>query len=102
MALNSRGNVSTPVGTGGSMARFALINNYLYTVGDVDLSVFNISNSRQPVFSTKLQVDWHVETIFPVENKLFVGSNNGMFMYDVSVSPESPVKVGQFTHARAC
>ena len=93
---------STPVGTGGSMARFALINNYLYTVSDANLNIFNITNSNQPVFSNKVQVDWHVETIYPLKDKLFIGSNNGMFIYDVQASPSNPVKMGEFTHARAC
>jgi hypothetical protein len=92
----------SPIGQGGSMARFALINNYLYTVGDADLSVFNISNSNNPAFLKSLQVDWHVETIYPFEDKLFIGSNNGMFIYNVKSSPANPVKVGEFTHARAC
>jgi hypothetical protein len=102
MSLNSRGNVNMPVGTGGSMARFALVNNYLYTVGESDLNIFNITNSKQPAFANKVQVDWHVETIYPFESKLFVGSNNGMFMYDINSSPDNPAKVGEFTHARAC
>ena len=102
MSSNNRGNVSTPIGTGGSMARFALIDNYLYTVGESDLSVINISNSTAPVFVNKFQVDWHVETIYPFDDKLFVGSNNGMYMYNVKSSPEKPTKIGEFTHVRAC
>lgn len=102
MALNNRGSASTPVGTGGSMARFALIKNYLYTVGESELSVFNISDGQKPLFSNKFQVDWHVETIFPFEDKLFVGANNGMYMYDASSSPEHPSAIGEFTHARSC
>src|SRR5437868_11137236 len=87
---------SAPIGTGGSMARFALINNYLYTVGDMDLNAFNITNSKQPVFADKLQVDFHLETLYPFGNKLFIGANNGMFIYNVSSSPGHPVKVGEF------
>jgi hypothetical protein len=98
---NSAPGNSSPVGTGGSMARFALINNYLYTVGDADLNIFNISNSNQPVFSNKVQVDWHVETIYPFQDKLFIGSNNGMFIYNIQ-SPSNPVKMGEFTHASSC
>ncbi|MEO8766027.1 MAG: hypothetical protein ABI416_17125 [Ginsengibacter sp.] len=93
---------NSTAGKGGSMARFALVNNYLYAVGSSDLSAINITNGSQPVFSNKVLVDWHVETIYPFKDKLFVGSNNGMFIYDVSASPENPVKVGEFTHARAC
>jgi hypothetical protein len=104
-ALNSSAgftkSTGSPLGQGGSMARFALINNYLYTVGDAALSVFNISNGNSPTFLKFLQVDWRVETIYPFGNKLFIGSNNGMFIYDVA-SPANPVKAGEFTHARAC
>jgi hypothetical protein len=92
----------SPIGQGGSMARFALMNNYLYTVSDYDLNVFNIANSVDPSFVSKVQVDWHVETIYPFKNKLFIGSNNGMFIYDVASSPANPSKLGEFTHVRAC
>jgi len=101
-ALAGAGTGSSPVGIGGSMARLTLLNNYLYTVGDVDLSTFDISNSINPVFLSKTQVDWHVETIYPFKDKLFVGSNNGMFIYDVQSTPAHPVRLGQFIHVRAC
>jgi hypothetical protein len=90
------------MGHGGSIARFALAGNYLYTVGDQDLTSFNITNSNNPLFSNKTQIDWHVETIYPFKDKLFIGSNNGMFIYDINTSPGNPVKVGEFTHARSC
>jgi hypothetical protein len=98
----SSSNAGSPIGQGGSMARFALVNNYLYTVDDNYLNVFNISNSENPTFSDKVLVDYHVETIYPFEDKLFIGSNNGMFIYDIQSSPESPVRSGEFTHARSC
>ncbi len=101
-----RSNTSTasvsPIGQGGSMARFALLNNYLYTVDYSDLNIFNISNGINPTFSNKVQVDYHVETIYPFKNKLFVGSNNGMFIYNVEPTPDNPLKIGEFTHVRAC
>lgn len=90
------------VGTAGSMARFAIVNNYLYAVDQNNLNVFNISNGNDPQFLKQVLVDYHVETIYPFENKLFIGSNNGMFIYDVESSPGNPVKAGEFTHARSC
>ena len=66
-------NTSSPVGTGGSMARFAIVNNYLYTVDDYNLNVFNITNSNEPGFLKQVSVDYHVETIYPFENNLFIG-----------------------------
>jgi hypothetical protein len=95
-------NSGSPVGKGGSMARFAIVNNYLYTVDDNNLNVFNITNSNEPSFSNKLMVDYHVETIYPFEDKLFIGSNNGMFIYNIESSPANPVKSGEFTHSRSC
>jgi len=44
----------------------------------------------------------HVETIYPLKNRLFVGTNNGMYMYDVQSSPSNPSLIGQFTHVRGC
>lgn len=98
----SNNNSATPVGISGSMARFALVNNYLYTVDDTYLNVFNVSNTNDPSFSSKVQIDWHVETIYPFKNNLFIGSNHGMYIYNIQSSPGNPVKAGQFIHARAC
>jgi hypothetical protein len=95
-------NVSSPVGTSGSMARFAIVNNYLYTVNESNLNIFNIANSNNPEFLKEVSIDYHVETIYPFENKLFIGSNNGMFIYNIESSPESAVKSGEFTHTRSC
>ena len=101
-ASTSAGGSQAGTGTGGSMARFTIINDYLYTVGYSDLSVFAISNSNDPVFANKTQVDWHIETIYPFKDKLFIGSNTGMYMYDIASTPENPTAIGQFTHARSC
>jgi hypothetical protein len=88
--------------TNGSMARFSIINHFLYAVGYSNLTAFDISKPFLPAYASTVMVDWHVETIYPLNDKLFVGTNNGMYMYDVQVSPSKPVLVGQFTHARGC
>ncbi len=90
------------VATNGSLARFSIINNYLYTVGPNNLVTFDISQPFSPGFTSSVQVDWHVETIYPLKDKLFVGTNNGMYMYDVQSSPSNPSLIGQFIHARGC
>jgi hypothetical protein len=93
---------SSKVGTNGSTARFSIIDEFLYTVGYSNLSTFDISKPWQPAFSSTVQVDWHVETIYPLKDKLFVGTNSGMFMYDVQNTPGTPKLAGSFTHVRAC
>ena len=66
------------------------------------MNIFDISNTNNPIVSNTVSVDYHVETIYPFENKLFIGSNNGMFIYSIDSTPGNPVKSGEFTHARAC
>lgn len=91
------------VGMGGSMARITLLNNYLYTVSTSELYAFSIANPREPKFVNKTLIanNQFIETIYPFKNKLFIGSTVGMFIYDVS-TPATPVRQGQFTHARSC
>ena len=90
------------VGTNGSMARFSIVNNYLYAVGMSNLTAFDISQPFAPLYKSSVQVDFHVETIYPLKDKLFVGTNNGMYMYDINAAPDKPSLIGQFTHVRGC
>jgi hypothetical protein len=91
----------SPFGAGGSMARFTIVNNYLYAVSNSALNVVSIVNGPDPVFSNRVQIGWGIETIYPFNNKLFIGSNNGMFIFDIS-NPTNPTAMGSFSHARSC
>ncbi len=101
-AASASSQSSTVVATNGSLARFSIINNFLYAVGNNNLLAFDISQPFTPGYTSSVLVDWHVETIYPLKDKLFVGTNNGMYMYDVQTSPSSPALIGQFVHARGC
>jgi hypothetical protein len=92
-AMNAAAPIGNQVGTNGSMARFSIINNFLYTVGYSNLTAFDISQPYAPAFASTVQVDWHVETIYPLKDRLFVGTNNGMYMYDVQNSPSTPALI---------
>lgn len=88
-------------GMGGSMARFALLNQYLYALNSTNLISVDISSPQNPVQSGTTGIGWGIETIYPFNDKLFIGSTNGMFIYDVS-NASSPSKLGQFTHVTSC
>ncbi len=93
---------ATTNGTGGSMSRFALLDERMYAVSYYDLKVFNTADASNPVFVNKATVNQaSIETIFPYGKNLFIGSQNGMFIYDTS-NPDNPAKLSQFTHARVC
>ena len=91
----------SPVAIAGSMARFSIVNSYLYAVDNSHLNTFSIAKAEQPVFSNRVPLGWGIETIFPFKDKLFIGSNTGMFIYDVT-NGASPQYVGSFSHARVC
>ena len=98
--MGSKANSGVP-GVGGSMARFTIVNDYLYTVGYSELSSFNISNPVSPSLVKKNNMGWNIETIYPFKDKLFIGSTTGMFIYNIT-NPSSPEKLGQFSHVRSC
>jgi len=89
------------VGTGGSMARFTLNQNYLYVVDNASLKLFNISQSSNPNFEKNIGISWNIETIFPYQDKLFIGTKTGMYVYSVQ-DPSNPEFISQFRHASSC
>jgi hypothetical protein len=98
---NSGGTSAGVSGKGGSMARFTIYDNYLYAVTENDLLVYNISKPTSPDSTGKINLGGGIETIFPYEDKLFIGSNTGMHIYD-NKDPEKPTRMSVFNHARAC
>nr|WKN36998.1 hypothetical protein K4G66_32025 [Tunicatimonas sp. TK19036] len=95
------GSGQAEAGVGGSMARFAISGERLYTVDDSDLQVFDISQLDDPEGINKTNIAFSIETIFPYKDKLFIGSQIGMFIYDIS-NPDNPVQESEFTHMRSC
>jgi hypothetical protein len=92
---------STSTGVGGSMARFTIVNNFLYTVDYSQLYAFNISNLKQPIKESVTSIGWGIETIFPYGKHLFIGSETGMIIYDIS-APATPKYLSNFAHVRSC
>ncbi len=93
---------SPGVAISGSMARFGLMNNRLYTVSNSDLKIFNAVTAANPTYVGSLSLQQgNIETIFPYRNNLFIGSQSGMFVYGTT-DPDKPSKLAHFTHARSC
>ena len=89
------------VGAGGSTARMTLWGNYLYVVNNSQLQTYDVSDPSQTVLLNSQNVGWNIETIFPYRDKLFIGSQTGMFVFD-NTNPKSPKLQGQAQHLRAC
>lgn len=99
-APTANGIPSAP-GIAGSMARFSLVNDYLYVVDHHTLKSLSLANAFEPVMVSSINAGWDIETIYPFKNKLFLGSMGGMFVFDIS-NPALPEKESDFVHARAC
>ena len=92
---------SKSYGTGGSMARFTLMDGHLFAVDESTMRVFDVQNAADPKFIKPIDLGWGIETIFPFQNKLFIGSNRGMHIYDAS-TPHSPTRMAVYEHVVAC
>lgn len=88
-------------GVAGSMTRFTIVDDHLYCVTPSDLKLFDISDPSTPQQGSTISLLSNVETIFPYENYLFIGTTTGIQIYNNAV-PESPVYVSQFLHMTSC
>jgi hypothetical protein len=80
------------VGQGGSMARFTIVGNYLYTVDHQKLTVYDISAGNNPVLKKSQSVGFEIETIYPFADKLFIGSTTVVHIFSIA-DPVNPVRL---------
>ncbi|GAA4964481.1 hypothetical protein GCM10023315_11640 [Algibacter aquimarinus] len=89
------------VGVGGSLARFQIVDNYLYTVGSHAMAIFNIQDLASPTLTNTQYAGWNIETMFQADDYLYLGSTNGMYIYSLN-NPSSPEFVSEFVHWEGC
>ncbi|MBL0765304.1 LVIVD repeat-containing protein [Marivirga atlantica] len=88
-------------GKGGSTARFTFLKGYLYIVDETSLKTIDISQPDNPQVLSTVNVGPGIETIFPYENFLFLGSQTGMYIYSLENGP-TPTYLSLFEHSYAC
>jgi len=87
--------------TAGSMARFLPIDGYLYTINFSDLVLFQLAQNYKPNPWIRIDTETQAETLFHLNDLLFVGSVNGMLMYDVADASD-PLFINKIEHMRSC
>ncbi|MDY6799796.1 MAG: hypothetical protein SVU94_01070 [Bacteroidota bacterium] len=92
---------NSSLGVGGSMARFAIKNNTLFIIDNYALKLFDIENDNNILLSNTIYTGWAIETLFPYGDYLFIGSQNGMMIYDIS-KPLYPEFISDYWHATSC
>lgn len=102
-AEKDSGDSGASEGKGGSMARFAISGDFLYTVSTQNLKVINIEDAAHPKYSDQrdVAVGFDIETVFPMDTLLFIGSRSGMYVYDIR-EPRFPALLSQVSHLRSC
>ncbi|WP_375437523.1 LVIVD repeat-containing protein [uncultured Hymenobacter sp.] len=100
---NTRADASAPgaVGKGGSLARFAILGQSLYTVDEQSLRLFDLANPAVPTPGQKIPLQFGVETIYPKDHYLFLGTQRGMYIFDAA-TPQAPRQVAYYQHVVSC
>jgi hypothetical protein len=61
----------------------------------------HVADSTNPTQVSYAMAGYDLETIFPIQDKLLLGSKEGVFVYSIS-NPAAPAQVGEFKHGTAC
>ena len=90
-------------GQGGSMARFTIEGDYMYLVSNDSLKVIDVATASQPrhLNQRDQRIGWSIETIFARDSLLFIGSQDGMYLYDISYAG-LPQVITSVSHIRSC
>ena len=87
---------------GGSMARFTISGDYLYTVDNRMLKVVSLKGDpAHPWEADDKEVGMNIETIFTMGEYLFIGSQDGMYVYGIS-TPSAPYLISHVSHFKSC
>lgn len=95
------GSSTSDTGKAGSMARFAIRGNFLYTVDKETLNIFDISAPSNPIYLNNKYIGFDIETIFPYKEYLFIGSQWGMYVYSLA-DPTNPENLSTYSHVYSC
>jgi hypothetical protein len=77
-------------GKTGSITRFAVMGDYLYSLDMNQILVFEISDNGETQQVNTVPADYGLETIIIYDETIYVGSTTSLYILDISV-PASPV-----------
>jgi hypothetical protein len=92
--------IGSSTGQGGSLARFTVVGDYLYTLESNRLSWFAV-NGGAPESKGSVTLPEGKETIFPLGNLLFVGATDGLSIFSIGANGQ-PEEQGSIMHFAAC
>ena len=84
----------------GAVNRIAYQDGFVYVISRANLTAFKDNGTELEFLSTNT-IGWQMETIFPYEDNIFIGTQNSMEIFDVS-NPSQPRQISSFWHATSC
>jgi len=90
------GNSSNAIGT---VNRIAKANDHIYAISRQQITT--IEDVSEFKLVSNLDIGWEMETIYPQDDKLFIGTQNSMQILDIS-NPSQPFEISSFFHATGC
>ena len=88
-------------GQGGSLARFTVVGDYLYTLEPSQLRWYEIAANGDLESGGQIDLLGNQETIFPLGNLLFLGASEGMSIFQIAENGE-PIFQSEVSHIVAC
>lgn len=78
--LACNGSGSSEGAKAGSLARFSINNDNLYTINGSNIDVLDINDTVNLYLQSSSIVSWNIETLFSYKNLLYVGSDDGFYI----------------------
>ncbi|MEM9848960.1 MAG: hypothetical protein AAF847_13820 [Bacteroidota bacterium] len=83
----------------GTVNRIAFAEDHVYLISRSKLTTFSDQGTFEQLSSE--QVGWDMETIYPDDGNLFVGTRNSMMVFNIE-NPSTPTFTSSFWHATSC
>jgi hypothetical protein len=97
----STATVESSTGINGSMSRFTIYNDHLYSVTNNYMNIFDLSTAKPTKAAGDMYMGWNIETIFSYKDNMFLGTPTGMLIYSVK-DPLKPVYASSVQHVFGC
>jgi hypothetical protein len=81
--------VSTEPGQSGSITRFVVHNQYMYSLNPNEVKTFDLQNPDKPQLVHTLPTDYGLETIIIYDNTIYLGSRNALYILSID-NPAAP------------
>lgn len=88
---------SGSTGLAGSYARFMIVDNFFYAIDNERIKTYSLDNPQQPELRNSQIIGERIESIFNLDNRLFIGSGSGLYIYTIG-SDGIPTRTSQFSY----